>query len=84
MPGRRPEFREGKPAEAVARTVARVVELSSEIAHLHDTGERLREEITSHLRRLDRERQRAGYVASGGTPAHQHSDAPADETSSAG
>ena len=71
MAGRRRDFREGKPAEAVAVVVARLVELSTQIAHLHDTGERLRAEIASHFQRLDHERERATQLASGEVPPRQ-------------
>ncbi len=68
MPGRRPDFREGKPAEAVARAVARLAELTAQIAHLRDNAQRLRAEIASHLVRLEQERDRASKLASGVMP----------------
>ena len=83
MKSRRPEFREGKPAEAVAQAVARVAEMSALIAHLHDTGARLRAEIALHLRRLDEQRQRASRLAGGEIPAHpDRPEGPASDTSS--
>ena len=71
MNGRRRDFREVKPAEAVAVVVARLAELSAQIAHLHDSSARLRAEIASHFQRLDHERERANQLASGVVPARQ-------------
>ena len=71
MASQKPNFVEGKPAEAVSRAVERLVELTRQVAQLHDTGARLREQIASHLRRLDQERARADQLASGRVPARQ-------------